>query len=429
MAVNKLRYKFQEEGNDGCERSFYIKNTLDRGINDSGVLHWEIPADGAAFTDTSETYMCIQLRVVRGDGSELQAADQVFLTPGALQSLFSTCTVSLNGTALPVNTHYALSTTLLSYIAATQTARSDAWYALSGWAAPMVTSSQLPATTTPMIFGPDVERVAGSRLVTLYGRLASDFCMSCAQYLPPGIKLDVLLTRQPATFTLASAQGGDFRVELQSASLFVKRAILQASIRSNVLSALSSGGQLRYNRLSTILMPVAQGSQVFRWNNVYNSGPLPHSLYLVLLSQKAYYGSITSISNFFESGGLKSVRFGVNGRPVLAEPYACDFVYNAQGGLDLEKSSALGPFMGLVGLMGSMRNLARPVGISYNEFLSGCTMFTAQLDSSGGRRKGMESGSMDLELEFASSTNQPLLAFCFGEFDSVVSFDGTLNLL
>lgn len=427
--MNKIRYHFAVEDGAGAEdfdQKYFVKQTLDSGINESGVLHWAVAEDGNAFTDLSETYMQVELRVVRGDGSNLQPNDRVFLNPGSLQSLFSTCTVSLNGTALPSDTNYSQTTTLLSFLGSSSGSRRNVWGPLSGWGCPLLRSAQIP-NPTPPIYDQQMAQVAGSKPVTLYGRLTSDFCMSCTQFLPPGMKLDIVLNRQPSAFSLSSGDDVEYRVEMTSATIFVKRLLLRDSIRKNALETIACGGSFSYNRLSTSLMPVAEDSMGFRWNNVYHSGQLPQTLYVVLLDQKAYYGDITSLSNYFESGGLKTMRFWLNGQSLHAEPYDCNFVYEQGGGVDIGQSSALTAFLGLVTVMGVVTKMDHPLGISYTNFLAGCTIFAAQV--TGDARNQSDSGSLDLELEFSTPTRRPYLVFCFGEFPgSIVHFDKKLNI-
>ena len=470
MALNKLRYTFSQdstESGDGCERSFFVRHTLDRGINESGVLHFSIPADPDCFTDTSETYLCIELRVLKEDGSKLDAHDDVFMVPGSLQSLFKTCVVSLNGAALRPNDAYSLVGTLVSYLGSSKLSRADMWNALSGWETPMLPTSVLSPAVPSFLFRQSHKRVAGSRLVTFYGRVTSDFLMSASQYLPPGMKLDVALTRGSDAFALASPSGGSYKIQLESASLFVKRVQLTNSVRTACLDKLrSSGGFFHYTRLSTSLQQIPSASVVFRWNNIYNNGSVPHSLYVGLVRQSAYYGDISSLSNYFETSGLRSLRLLHNGRDVLATPYTSNYVYTTRpdeavehvledepsssaepGGpqsvLDLEASQALGPYMGLCQMLGNISNPLSTVSLSYSEFLQGCTIYCFQLNTCGGRL--VASGALDIEvtisysryfvlmlvllkMEFAVPTQDPLMCLCFGEFAQSLPFDQFLNL-
>ena len=437
MALNKLRYDFDPDSNqagggspDGCERTFEVKMTLDRGINASGVLHWQVPANIEAFTDLSETALEVKFKVFKADGTALGDDDRVFVNPGYLQCLFSTCTVALNGTPLPVNNHFTQTTTLLSYIGTTEDTRTKIWLPLSGFSTNLQRNSTV-ANPTPGTYDSLIAKIAKSKMVTLTGRLYSDFFMSCAQHLPPGIRMDVRLTRQPTNFSLVNGAGGEYRIDFQSASLTVKRVVYRPDIRQSALNKFSNGGRLKYNRLSTVLMPVPQGTQVFKWNNVYNSCQLPHTIYMVLLSQKAYYGDLRRLSNFFETGGLSSVSFNVSGRAVMAEPYKCDFVYkeggNANRSLLLDDSEALSAYKGLVARLGCFQNPAKSPGLSYTSFLQGSTIFVAQLQTCGGNQ--MEpGGSLDVELHFKTNTPEPYLVMIFGEQDSIITLDQHLNV-
>jgi hypothetical protein len=424
MAANKLRYniataiKSEEDGGE-CDRQFFIRQTQDGGSNE--VLQFRIPPDPHCFTDTSETYMTLELRVTKEDGSALDGIDQVFLVPGSMQALFRSCVVSLNGTPLPPNDAYAYVGTLVSYLASSKLTRTEIWDPLSGWDTPMLPSSQLSHTQPSFIFNKRHQRIAGSRTATFYGRITSDFLMTCAQFLPPGMTLGIDLHRSVDSFALACPTGGRYKVELMSASVFVKRVRLAGStlaiVRNNISS---SGGKLHYNRLATAVDHVPESSVVFRWNDIYNNGILPNSIYVGFVKQRSYYGDIQSLSTYFETAGLGSLRIYHNGRDVLPVPYTPSYVYkqdsqssadketdepslpqvSARQILDVDASNALGPFMGLCQSLKAISNPRASVSLSYEEFLQGCTLYCIQLDTCGGSKA--THGVVDLEVSLTS---------------------------
>jgi hypothetical protein len=97
-AVNRLRYHFkspEEEAPEECEKTFWIRQCLDQGINNTGCVNFNVPPDHMAFTDCNSMYLRICFRVLRADGTAIDNTDAVFLGPGSLQSLAHAYTKSV----------------------------------------------------------------------------------------------------------------------------------------------------------------------------------------------------------------------------------------------------------------------------------------------------------------------------------------------
>ena len=414
MAVNRLKYHLDQLPKE-CESHLYIRESLDRNINESGTLHFQVPADSEAFTDTSEMYLKVELRVVKGDGSFLGADDKVFLVPGAIQSLFNTCSVAINNAPLPPVTDYSYVATLASYLGTSNLNRTALWGSLSGWSSPPVRESKVDVHAMPFFYS-QIEEAAGSKLITLYGRITSDFLMSLAQYLPPNIKLDIVLTRARDSFALATDIPADYKIHLESASLFTKRVRLTAEALAQFQLAANTGISLNYNRITTTVQPIAEKTLVFRYNNVFASGPLPSHIYVCLVKQRSYYGSLGRLSNYLETANVRQVRMLLNSADILPEPLRCEYVYKDGESVDAEKSNALTPYMSLCAVLGNLGKPRRPLTLSYNEFLSGGTIYCCKLSSCSAPSQSTQ-GLIDLEVKYC----------CHCHFCITIIFRSSLN--
>ena len=439
MAVNKLRYNFSESEDstavEGCEQSFYVSQSLDRGVNASGVLNFSFPADPDCFTDTGATYMAIKLRVLRADGTHLDSTDKVLLGSPGMATLFKSCVVSLNGTALPPSNLYPYSARLVQLLGTPSRAQNGFWanmeMAGNDFGIDLLTQHSADYLLVQMA------EVAGSKEVILYGRLFSDFMLTCAQLLPPGMKVDVSLTRSADSFTLCApppAEGSpatDYKVELESVTMYLKRMELGPKTLALTKESLLGGGKLRYNRLSADVQQIPSGSLVYRWNNIYNGGPLPHTVYVLLVKQVAFYGNLRALPVYLGSGHLRSFRLLNNGRDVLPEPYVFNLRYTSadMDTPDIRTSDAKAAIFGLGRVLGLANASSTPVVLDSQMFLAGSCILAAKLNTCGGRR--VQPGSLDLELQFTAANDDPdqrLMCLCFGEFDHTLSFSSNLNL-
>lgn len=433
MAVNRLTYNFKcsnADEPDDCEKTFWLKSCLDRNINETMNATFSIPPDYTAFTDLNSTYMSVTLQVFRSDGALIDDSDHVFLGPGALQSIFKSLQISVNNYPLEPTTHYSWSATLTSYLGLSKVSREDQWAELAGMTVPQFPSSKITPSDSGY-FVEKIQKVAYSREVTLTGRLQSDFTQSLAQLLPPGMALEFSLVRQPDTFALCSCSDEGlkrtYKLQLNTASLFIKRVKMSPAVMDRVKSSLSGGGKLRYTRLGCIATQIPPTSLSYRWSNIFNNSQLPHTLYLVLVSQRAFSGDFKALPNYFESGWLKSLRVMESGRPILPQQVNTKFKYLNDGySLDVVNSDASDGYLTLCQALNSIADPTVTAGVSYLDYLKGCIIYCAALNSCGGRR--VPQGFIDIEMEFAeSSAREPMHLLCFGEYDRILHFDSHYN--
>ena len=430
-AVKRLRYNFAgpEEERDECQKAFWLKTTLDR--NTSGTLSFVVPPDPEAFTDVNATYIEVTLKVLKANGDPLDENDGVFLSPGQLQSLFESCQIFLNDGSLDPTNAYSYGATLTSYFGVSKTAREDVWAELAGMKPPGYPRSHLQPGDE-QAFIPSIQQVAKSQELTLTGRLMSDFMQSCAQLLPPGIKIGVNLRRARDSFSLCSSTKdptAGYKIEITMASLFLRRVQMSKPMLERTLAGLNDGCGLAYTRMGCIINQVPAQGVSYRCGNLFGGGELPHTLYLLLVNQQAFSGSLNYLGNYFESGHVKSLQVFENGRPVLAQPIRTKYVYDEKDGytLDKLKSDAKQPFLTMAQAMNGIANSQISAGLKYSEFLTGCIVSCVQLNSCGGTRTSP--GFLDVELTMADdAAREPMLLLAFGEFDKNVRLDKNLRL-
>ena len=434
-SLNRLRYHFDDpstaESQGGCEQVHWIRICLDSHINTSRVLRFAVPPDAHCFTDPNSIHLKLVMRILRSDGELCDSSDQVFMGPMAAASVFRSSQVFLNGYALEPNTAYSMVAALSNYLSMSTTSRTTMWQHLAGVEAPDYPRSGLrPEDAGSFIAG--IQRVANSKHFSLVSRLHIDALNSMTQLIPPGFKLEIELNRAPDSFPICSMsedKSRSYRLEIETASLFCRRVRMAAPTLSRCLQSLSNGGQFRYNRLATAITSISPDVTNFTWSNVWNNSNLPFALYLVFIDQSAWNGDLSKLPNYFETAGIVSVNFRLNGRDIMPEPYRCNFQYLGDGeSVDVMASEASEPYLGLVRLLNSLENPNTTASLSFRSFVSGAMHYSLLLNSCGGRR--MEAGSIDLELQFDPGHKRPpLTAILMGEYDRVLRFDSNLNII
>lgn len=429
--LSRLDYRRQGLQDSESEVSFLVKQTQDRGLNDSGVVTFRIPADEERFTDLNRVYLRLQLKITQENGSNLVVRDQAatadrpavakddpFLEPGGIHSFFSSCDVRLNDQLVSSMTSYPYTASLSRHLGTAEAIRSSVWDSLDGsWAHPCSSANvNTEAQHGSTRFTQYMRSWEGSKSVTLVGRLYSDIFTSCRQYLPPGVSIGVELRRAPDAFSLCAVAGSNYRLHLSSASLYLRRFRLGSSLVPRVMESLTAGTcHMVFNRLEVRHMSIAAGQSVWNWLNALSSDVLPNRIYIGLVSQLALYGHIHRLSTYFDPLNLTSLNLKLNGRDLLVEPIRASIVTN-QGGTIGDQSDMIDGYLSVLEVLNLISDQSQPLLLSHTTYTFGHTIYAVELGKSGEKANG--NGALDIEVKSFSpqSANQlKRLQITFGQ--------------
>ena len=165
--------------------------------------------------------------------------------------------------------------------------------------------------------------------------------------------------------------------------------------------------------------------QTWNWRNCFNNRA-PHRAFVALVTQEAYHGSLARTPTFLESANISSVRFALDGREIMAEPYQTSFAYDNKGVIDTTETEARSAFHGLSNTMGVITSVRHHFGINYENFIDGATVFAVDLGNSSTTE--VASGSFDVSISFAKACEEPYMVLVMGEFPKILSFDANRNI-
>ena len=437
---DKLKYHRNSQISlPGVAKFNYQRYTVDNGIDSSRSVQFVVEGLPDCFIDLSECYLKTVFRVVNSDGSPIGGVPQVFPMESFGNCLWSQVAVGLNNCPLPVVNDYPYTAHLVDLIGSNSEVRLGVLDPLAGFSAPSYGSS-LVKNARPSTYRDNKRLCRDSKEIEVYSRIHSDFLMSCSQYLPNKMSMRVMLQRTKDEFLLGTEtrkimdkttgqektlEPGTYKIEVLECSLFVKRVCLNPTAQALMDKELGSGGELLYQRLETIALPCAQGTQTWTWRNCF-SNIAPRKAFVALVSQEAFYGSYERTPLFLESANITSVRFALNGREIMAEPYRTHFEYDKDGTIDKIDTEARGAFAGLCRTIGSFSSVRQYHGTSYNDFIDGSTIFAVSLEHA--ESPGPSHGSFDINISFAKGCDQPYIVIVMGEYPKTISFDANRNI-
>lgn len=436
----RLKYQFDSNGSlPDVASARYQTYTVDSGIDSSRAVQFQVPGQPDCFIDLSECYLKTVFNVVKQDGTSIGSNPPVFPAENYGSNLWSQVQISLNNTPLPPGNEYPYTAYLIDILGASSETQSNVLNDLAGFAVPSYGSSLIEHARSNS-YREKKRLCRDSQFMEVYSRIHSDFMMSCSQLLPNNMSLGVTLQRSqdsfvlgaetkttmdPATATDKTTVVDPVKIQVKSATLFVKRVCLNPAARAEIDKGLADGGNLLYQRLQTVAIQCPKGLITWNWHNCFNH-VAPRKVFLALVTQEAYFGSLKRTSSFLESANIATVRFALDGRDIMAEPYQTKFVYDSKGKIDDVNTQARSAYAGLCRAIGSFSAIRQNNGISYSKFVDGATVFAVDLDHADTGHPS--TGSLDVSITFAEKSEETYMVILMGEFPKIVSFDANRNI-
>ena len=313
-----------------------ITNEYDEEVSCSNLspqgktLDFEITGEANVYRDLSNSYLQVVCRVVK-DTSVLGADDAVAPVNNLLHSLFSDCEISVCGTRVnDKESHYpyrAVIEQLLSSSPDVLKTRAK----LHGWELdtnPALMDSIIVEETENAQPNPAFlerrKQIALSKEITLIGRPHADLFHQDLD-IPANCRINVKLTRTSNEFVLMAADNAKFKVEILSASLFVRSKEVAPEIIEVHREQL---------KLENLHIPLTQCSiKTFQIGANLTSASfasifpdkLPKRIVVGLVRQDRVTGKYSLNPFKFENFDLKSVFVTVGGKSIPAVPLSMNY--------------------------------------------------------------------------------------------------------
>jgi len=215
---------------------------------DQSDLEFLIPAD-------SDTYINLIIRLyIRGKltkncGRNLDNTDFTAVTNNFLHSLFSQCSIALNGVtitqATKLKNSFSFFETILTYGSDARASHlTNAFCYLDD--GDLLPYDPTAADAKNKDFITRWGRIKQSKEFQLYGRIHSDIC-NVPLYLIPGVRLKIKLTKAKSSFYLMNKNDSTTVFKFLDAQLFVNRVRPSPSLLLAHYTTLSQGALARYN--------------------------------------------------------------------------------------------------------------------------------------------------------------------------------------
>ena len=392
-------------------------------ISDSGSIEFNVPGDSQDYIDPSKCSLYVKLKIVKPDGSDLDVADNLVAPENLLlHNLWSQVELSLNNVIItPSNNtyeHRAYLETVLNYGKETKETE------LSGLSlyAKDTESHFNAGLNENMGFRRRQEKIAGSRVIELLGRLHIDMCEQ-NRLVPNGVQLKFRLIRNSNAFSLHNLSDPEvaYKIKLLDVSLFVRKVKINPSVlMSNEKQLLVAPMAFPIKRLLVNSTGVSAGMLSVQRDNLFQ-GQLPNRLVIGFVSNEAYQGSY--VLNPFEFGhqNICHLALHLGGKTVPAKPLILDFENKLYARAYKQMFDGLGKSF-----------LDESNDISYQDFGGGYAFFvfdlTADYATDSDYAQVIKHGNLRLEVHFKVPLAQSVNIVYLGEFQNCIEIDHHRNV-
>ena len=312
------------------------------------MLQFEVLGDRNNFIYLQRTCLEIVARIVRSNGNVLrthatEAANRVttYFVSNPLSSIFSECTLSLNGEKISTTNanfdHKIFIETKFSY-------GNDAkktWLAYQGYYYEENSAIDGNGRRAEDV----MERkgfVAASNQLKLFGKIACDF-LSCDKHLLSGVTIRLSLRRSPNDFVVISEdEAKHYKVQINEANLYVRKMTVTDYVLSLIEKTLLKNPAI-YNYIEVVpkTFLATAGVKSWRQEDVFAKEPVRRMIVAMSINE-AYFGTNRTNPFHYQKFGLNEIFVYKNGLPIAGTPISTSDNYNTLEALDFVLNTSHG---------------------------------------------------------------------------------------
>ena len=382
------------------ENGIFVNVPPAHSIAESGTtISFHIHGSEGDYLDLNDSLLYVKFQVLTSDKKQLAATATLAAVNYTLNALFSDITVYLNDTIIEGGAQlYPYKSTIENIFGFNRQTR----------------KLQL----APMGYDADRDNrkawIARSADKELVGALRIDF-FNQPKYLLPNVDVRVVLTKSKAKFALCGGGGGNPRLVISEAKLYIRRVRVNTSVSTaHELSLEKKNAIYPYTRGQVISYSIAAGSLSHFRDNVFSSSLLPKFVIVGFVKASAFNGDNVDDEPFhFQHFNVSSIALYRDGLSLpYREPYEPDFAHDLFT-KDYMKSIIHNPQH----LNTNLNN-----GISLKDFKDMYTLFTFNLtpDFDMTQCQMPKDGNLRLEVKFAQPLPNAINVLVYGTFDTQI---------
>lgn len=383
-------------------------------LTDKTPIEFYVSGNGEQYLDLAHTILHLKVKIQKNNGTALAATDEVSPTNYFLNTLFSECSIFLNDKQVSSQSNYSyraiLESLLLSSKSVQETLLSSALFFKD------TAGSHNDTDANSANDGYKTRRniCKTNEEIDLIGGLHFDLSNQ-SKLLVNGVNLRIKLERNKDCFALMSS-ANDFKIHIQSASLYLRKINVAPSIIIAHEKALEKGLiKMPIKRVDIKTFALSSGLQSTTIANAF-IGQLPSRLILGFVSNEAYNGQSNKNPFKFSHYNLNYLCVLVGGQMFPAKAYQPNF----------EKNSYARCYLGLFTDL-NRYHMSPNININFSEYKNGYTLYafdlTPDMASGENHMSIVKSGNIAIDVKFNASLPETVTLVCYAEYRSTVEID------
>lgn len=388
-------------------------------IRDGGPVEFNISGSGDEYMDLSSSYLYVKAKIVKSDGTSLLDKEPVAPINLFLHSLFSQVDVSLNeriiSSATNTYPYRAYIETLLNYgeDAKKTLLTCECFYKDNNLSVndPLLENGNKGLKKR-------YELTCKSQTLDMIGQLHCDIFQQNRLMLNL-VDLKIKLTRSKPEFCLlSSSTKAEYKVDLEHASLFIRKVKVSPGVSLGHAKALEkSSAKYPLDRVLCKTYSVSAGSWSFMQDNVF-LGVMPKRLIIACLQNASMNGQYTLNPFLFKHCNLNYVSVYVDGQPVPGKPLELNF----------PDKNYIRAYHSLF----SGFNQDKGLYITRDDYADGHTLFAFDLSPDlceGPHLNLQRQGNLRVELKFSKALEETISVLIYAEFENVIEITKSRHVL
>lgn len=402
-------------------------------VTEGVPIEFNVSSGGNDYIDLAHTRLSVAAKIVRNDGTDLQADDQVGPINLTLHSIFSDVEIKLGDKAItsPNNTYpyRAIIETLLSYGLDAKLSQLQGALYYKDTAGQLEEHNPIETAATGQLAARSCpnrglrqryEFFTGGKVCEMVGTIHSDLFFQ-NKYLPPDISMRIKLIRAKNAFCLMAGQNATYKLKIESCKLFVRKVKVSDSVYLAHAKSLQSGNALYPIKrviCKTTTIPANQNSYVHE--NLF-TGQIPTRLVIGMVDNDAFNGVYNKNPFHFKHYSLNYIKVYIDGQGQHVNALQPDF----------ENNRFLDAYMSLFSGTGKLQQ-NEGIDLARREYNKGYSLYAFDLTpdlAEDGHFNLLREGSVRLDVRFATALPNTINIVAYAEFENVLEIDRHRNVI
>ena len=389
-------------------------------LNNTAPIEFVIPAQTEKWTDINQSYLYLKLKVLKADGTNLEADAETSTVNNFFHSLFSSIDLYLNNKLVTNSAdtypYRAYIENLLSY---STDCKSSHLSALELWY-PDTAEHMQEHTVAGANDGYKNRRarIHHSRTLEMCGRLHLDAFLQ-DKYVPNGVEIRLRLNKSTPAFNLFGVEG---KIEMLHAGFNVRTVDLLPVVANELNQTIAQHGMkmpIRRVEVKTFTIPTGQRSKI---EDHLFQGQLPKRIILGMEKNSDMNGNAETNPFDFQHFFLTKLEVSLDGKTQHNMPFHPNFALG----------QCLRSYMSLFQATGSL-GMNRSMGLKLHDYRHGYTLWGIDLTADQGSEEGqlhpIKTGNLRIELQFGAALAEAINVIVYAEFDNQIEINGFREII